>query len=304
MNAEGTRTSEITHSGICRTSIHRVEADGVTVFYRQAGPATAPVLLLLHGFPTSSFQFRELIPRLAGPYRVIAPDLPGFGFTEVPEQRQYRYTFDALAHTMLAFTDALALQRYALYVFDYGAPTGFRVAMARPERVTAIISQNGNAYEEGLGDSWAPIRRYWSNPTRENRDALRAALTPQGIRREYSVGMANPDLIAPEGYTLDAALIGRPGNVDIQLDLFLDYANNVKLYPAFQVYFRTVRPPLLAVWGRHDTYFVPAGAEAFRRDIPTTAVHLLDTGHFALETHVELIALLVRQFLGSRQQAE
>ena len=235
-------TKEGPTEGIARTTIHRVKADGVTVFYREAGPADAPVLLLLHGFPTSSFQYRELMPRLAGPYRVIAPDLPGFGVTEVPEKRQYWYSFDALAQTMLAFTDALGLERYALYVFDYGAPTGFRLAMARPDRVTAIISQNGNAYEEGLGDAWAPIRRYWSEPSAQNRAALRAALTPEGIRREYSLGIPNPDVIAPEGWTLDAALIARPGNADIQLDLFLDYANNVKLYPRFQDYFRTVQP--------------------------------------------------------------
>jgi pimeloyl-ACP methyl ester carboxylesterase len=297
MNATGSQGTKSPATAIARTTIHRVEADGVTVFYREAGLANAPVLLLLHGFPTSSFQFRELMPRLAGPYRVIAPDLPGFGFTEVPEQRRYRYSFDALAQTMLAFTDALRLERYAMYVFDYGAPTGFRLAVARPERVTAIISQNGNAYEEGLGDSWAPIRRYWSEPSAENRAALRAALTPAGIRREYAVGMSNPDVIAPEGWTLDAALIARPGNVDVQLDLFLDYANNVKLYPRFQEYFRAARPPLLAIWGKHDTYFIPAGAQAFRRDNPNAVVQLLDTGHFALETHVEDIAVAVERFL-------
>ena len=235
-----------------RTAIHRVSADGVTVFYRQAGPRDAPVVLLLHGFPASSFQYRELIPRLADRYRVIAPDLPGFGFTEIAEQRQYKYSFDALAETVLAFTDALGLKSYALYVFDYGAPTGFRLAMARPERVTAIVSQNGNAYEEGLGDAWAPIRRYWSNPTAENRDAIRKGLNAEGIRREYSVGIPNPAEIAPEGYTLDAALMVRPGNVEIQLDLFLDYRNNVALYPAFQEYFRKSKPPLLAIWGKRD----------------------------------------------------
>jgi pimeloyl-ACP methyl ester carboxylesterase len=228
---------------------------------------------------------------------VIAPDLPGFGFTEVPEQRHYQYSFDALAHTILAFTDALNLKRYALYVFDYGAPTGFRLAMARPERVTAIVSQNGNAYEEGLGDAWAPVRRYWSNPSPENRETLRKGLNAEGIRREYSVGIPNPELIAPEGYTLDAALMARPGNVDIQLDLFLDYANNVKLYPAFQEYFRKAKPPLLAIWGKRDLYFVPAGAEAFRRDIPSATVEFVDTGHFALETHLEESTLAMRQFL-------
>jgi len=241
------------------TSIHRIEADGVKVFYREAGQVDAPVVLLLHGFPTSSFQYRELIPLLADKYRVIAPDLPGFGFSDVPAERNYRYTFDALAQTILAFTDALHLQRYALYVFDYGAPTGFRLAMARPEHITAIVSQNGNAYEEGLGDAWAPIRRYWSQPTLENREAIRKSLNPEGIRREYSSGISNINLIKPEGYTLDAALLGRPGNVDIQLDLFLDYANNVKLYPAFQEYFRRYKPPMLAIWGKNDPYFIPPG---------------------------------------------
>jgi pimeloyl-ACP methyl ester carboxylesterase len=282
---------------IPRASIRRVKADGVKMFYREAGPSDAPVVLLLHGFPTSSFQYRELIPRLADRYRVVAPDLPGFGFTEVPNERHYKYSFDGMAKTILAFTDALGLTRYALYVFDYGAPTGFRLAMARPDRVTAIISQNGNAYEEGLGDAWAPIRRYWSKPSSENREEIRTALNLEGLRREYSSGISNPDSIAPEGYTLDAALMARPGNTDIQLDLFLDYANNVKLYPTFQEYFRKSQPPLLAVWGRHDPYFVPAGAEAFRRDNPNAVVRLLDTGHFALETHVEEIALATRQFL-------
>jgi len=276
------------------TSIHRVEADGVTVFYREAGAPDAPVVLLLHGFPTSSFQYRELIPRLADKFRVIAPDLPGFGFTEVPESRQYKYSFDALAKTILAFTDALHLKHYALYVFDYGAPTGFRLAMAHPERVTAIVSQNGNAYEEGLGDAWAPIRRYWSEPTAANREAVREALSPEGLRSQYTEGVPHPERIAPEGYTLDAAMIARPGNMDIQLDLFLDYANNVKLYPKFQEYFRTSKPPLLAIWGKHDPFFIPPGAEAFRRDNPNASVQFLDTGHFALETHVEEIAEAIR----------
>jgi pimeloyl-ACP methyl ester carboxylesterase len=279
------------------TLIRRIEADGVTVFYREAGAADAPVVLLLHGFPASSFQYRELIPRLADRYRVIAPDLPGFGFTIVPEERHYKYSFDALAHTLLAFTDALHLSRYALYVFDYGAPTGFRLAMARPERVTAIISQNGNAYEEGLGDAWTPIQRYWREPSSENREAVRQALSPEGLRWQYTAGVPNPDGIAPEGYTLDAAMIARPGNMDIQLDLFLDYANNVKLYPSFQEYFRKAKPPLLAIWGKHDPFFIPAGAEAFRRDNPNATVQLLDTGHFALETHVEEIAVATKQLL-------
>ena len=279
------------------TSLRRVHADGINIFYREAGPPEAPVVLLLHGFPSSSFQFRELIPRLADRYRVIAPDLPGFGFTEVPEERQYNYTFEGLAQSLLAFTEALHLTRYALYVFDYGAPTGFRLALAHPERVSAIVSQNGNAYEEGLGKAWEPIQRYWRDSTAENREALRPAFSPPAIRSQYTDGVTHPEEIAPETYTLNAALIARPGNEDIQLDLFLNYAENVKLYPAFQEYFRRNKPPLLAIWGKNDAFFVPPGAEAFRRDIPSAAVQFLDTGHFALETHVEEIAAVMRQFL-------
>jgi pimeloyl-ACP methyl ester carboxylesterase len=221
------------------TSIRKIEADGVQVFYRMAGDPSAPVLLLLHGFPASSFMFRELIPRLADQYRVIAPDLPGFGFTEVPAQRNYKYSFDALAQTLGAFTEALKIKSYALYVFDYGAPTGFRLAMAHPERVVAIVSQNGNAYEEGLGDAWGPIRKYWAEPTAENREVIRKnVLTLEGTRWQYTHGVTIPERVAPESYTLDTALMDRPGNKEIQLDLFLDYASNVKLYPKFQEYFR------------------------------------------------------------------
>jgi pimeloyl-ACP methyl ester carboxylesterase len=280
------------------TSIHRVEADGVQVFYRAAGEANAPVVLLLHGFPTSSFMFRELIPRLADDYRVIAPDLPGFGFTEVPPERQYSYTFDRLALTIDASTRALDIDRYAIYVFDYGAPTGFRLAMMHPDRVTAIVSQNGNAYEEGLGEAWSPIRKYWAAPTAENRDILRQTiLTAGGTRWQYTHGVANPESVPPESYTLDTALLERPRNKEIQLDLFLDYASNVKLYARFQEYFRQRRPPLLAVWGKNDPFFVPAGAEAFRRDLPDAKVQFLDTGHFAIETHVVEIASAMREFL-------
>jgi pimeloyl-ACP methyl ester carboxylesterase len=283
---------------IPHTSVRRVNADGVTIFYREAGPANAPVVLLLHGFPTSSFQFRELIPRLADRYRIIAPDLPGFGFTEVPDQRRYKYSFDALASTMLTFTDVLQLKSYALYVFDYGAPVGFRLAMARPDRVTAIVSQNGNAYEEGLGDAWAPIRKYWAAPTAENREVIRKnILTLEGTRWQYTHGVTKPESVAPESYTLDWALLQRPGNNEIQLDLFLNYASNVKLYPKFQEYFRKSKPPLLAIWGKNDPFFIPAGAEAFRRDNPNATVQFLDTGHFALETHVEDIAIAMRDFL-------
>ena len=285
------------------TSHHRVEADGIQVFYREAGPADAPVILLLHGFPTSSFQYRELIPRLADRYHVIAPDLPGFGFTDVPAEREYKYTFDALAKTIFAFTQALRLFRYAMYVFDYGAPTGFRLALMAPDRVTAIVSQNGNAYEEGLGNAWQPIQRYWREPTLEHRNAIRAGLNLEGLRHEYSSGIPDPSLIKPEGYTLDAALLARPGNVDIQLDLFLDYANNVKLYPTWQKYFREAKPPLLAVWGKYDPFFVPAGAEAFKKDIPNARIKFLPTGHFALETHLEEIVATMRPFLLESNQS-
>jgi pimeloyl-ACP methyl ester carboxylesterase len=290
--------SPATHRSVVPvTSVHKVEADGIQVFYRSAGDASAPVVLLLHGFPTSSFMFRDLIPRLADQYRVIAPDLPGFGFTQVPEGRKYVYTFDALAGTIEAFTNALSLSRYAVYVFDYGAPTGFRLAARHPERVTAIISQNGNAYEEGLGDAWGPIRTYWSAPTEANRDVLRQnILTLDTTRWQYTHGVADPDSVAPESYTLDTALLERPGNKEIQLDLFLDYASNVKLYPRFQEYFRKSKPPLLAIWGRNDPFFIPAGAEAFRKDIPNAQVSFLDTGHFAIETHAEEIAAAMKEF--------
>ena len=282
------------------TSIHWVEADGVRVFYRAAGNTTAPVVLLLHGFPASSFMFRELIPRLADKYRVVAPDLPGFGFTEVPSERKYTYSFDSLALTIDAFTQALKIDRYAIYVFDYGAPTGLRLAMAHPERVTAVVSQNGNAYAEGLGDAWGPIRQYWAAPTPENREVLRKnILTLEGTRWQYTHGVSQPESVPPESYTLDAALLERPGNKDVQLDLFLDYASNVKLYPKFQEYFRESQPPLLAIWGKNDPFFMPAGAEAFRKDLPNANIQFLETGHFAIETHVVEIAAAIKDFLAA-----
>jgi pimeloyl-ACP methyl ester carboxylesterase len=290
-------SSVLSQSAVPVTSIHKVKADGVDVFYRASGDPKAPVVLLLHGFPASSFMFRELIPRLADQFRVVAPDLPGFGFTEVPEERKYKYSFDALAHTVEAFTDALGLNRYAIYVFDYGAPTGLRLAMAHPERVTAIVSQNGNAYEEGLSDAWAPIRAYWQQPTPENREVIRKnILNLEGTRWQYTHGVAYPESVAPESYTLDAALLDRKGNTDIQLELFLDYASNVKLYPRFQEYFRKSKPPLLAIWGKNDPFFLPAGAEAYRKDLPNAKVQFLDTGHFATETHVVEIAAAMREF--------
>jgi len=229
---------------------------------------------------------------------VSRPDLPGFGFTEVPEERRYEYSFDVLAGTIEAFADALGLNRYAIYVFDYGAPTGFRLAMRHPERVTAIVSQNGNAYEEGLSDAWQPIRKYWSQPTAENREVIRQnILTLEGTRWQYTHGVANPEEVPPESWTLDAALLERPGNKDIQLDLFLNYASNVKLYPKFQEYFRRSKPPLLAIWGKNDPFFLPAGAEAYRKDLPAAQIQFLDTGHFAIETHFVEIAAAMKQFL-------
>ena len=282
------------------TSVNKVEADGIQVFYREAGDAAAPVLLLLHGFPTSSFMFRDLILRLADQYRVITPDLPGFGFTEVPAKRNYTYSFEAIAGTIEAFTEALGLNRYAVYIFDYGAPTGLRMALRHPERVTAIISQNGNAYEEGLGDAWGPIRTYWSQPTAENRDVIRQnVLTLETTRWQYTHGVENPESVPPESYTLDMALMERPGNKEIQLDLFLDYASNVKLYPKFQEYFRTSKPPLLAIWGKNDPFFIPAGAEAYRKDLPSARVEFLNTGHFATETHSIEIAAAIKEFLAA-----
>ena len=301
IQAEETARGEY-QSTVPVTRTQRIEADGVRVLYRSAGDTEAPVLLLLHGFPSSSFMFRDLIPRLADQYWVIAPDLPGFGFTEVPEERKYTYSFDALAGTIEAFTDVLGLQSYAIYVFDYGAPTGFRLAMRRPDRITAIVSQNGNAYEEGLGDAWGPIRTYWAQPTSANRDVIRQnILNFEGTRWQYTEGVAKPEVVAPESYTLDATLLERPGNKDIQLDLFLDYASNIKLYPKFQEYFRKSKPPLLAIWGKHDPFFIPAGAEAFRKDISNAQIQFLDTGHFAIETHAVEIAAAIRNFLGANK---
>ena len=265
------------------------------VFYREAGAPDAPVLLLLHGFPTSSHMFRDLIPRLAGHYRLIAPDLPGFGSTEVPAG--HTHSFDAIGRVIDGFTQALGIARYALYVFDYGAPTGFRLAMWHPERVTAIISQNGNAYEEGLSAEWEPWQRYWREPTASNREACRVALEPDVIRDFQYRNGADTTRVSPDGYTLDNAYLARAGADEIQLDLILDYRSNVALYPDFQRYFRESKPPLLAAWGRHDAFFLPAGAEAYRRDLPDAEVHLLDTGHFALETHAAEIAALIDRFL-------
>jgi len=274
--------------------------DGHQIFYREAGAKDAPTLLLLHGFPTSSHMFRNLIPPLADRYHVIAPDLPGFGFSKSPDREQFGYTFENLAAVIDRFTEQIGLDRYGIYIFDYGAPVGLRLAFAHPERITTIISQNGNAYEEGLSQGWNPIQKYWKDPTPANRAALKDFLTPDATKSQYLHGVADETLVAPEAYALDSALLARPGNDEIQLDLFLDYASNVALYPKFQSYFRTHRPPLLAVWGKNDPFFLPQGAEAFRRDNPEAEVHLFDTGHFALETHASEIAGVILNFLRHR----
>jgi pimeloyl-ACP methyl ester carboxylesterase len=274
--------------------------DGHKIFYREAGSRTSPTILLLHGFPTSSHMFRDLIPALADRYHVVAPDLPGFGFSDAPDRKQFPYTFERLAKVIGSFTETIGLDRFAIYVFDYGAPVGLRLALAHPERITAIISQNGNAYEEGLSQGWNPIQKYWKEPTAANRAALREFLKPEATQWQYSHGVQDTTLLAPEAYQLDSALLARPGNDEIQLDLFLDYASNVALYPKFQEYFRTKRPPLLAVWGKNDPFFLPPGAEAFKRDNPSAEVHLFDTGHFALETHAEEIGRVINDFLGRK----
>jgi pimeloyl-ACP methyl ester carboxylesterase len=279
---------------------HHAVVDGSKIFYREAGPKTAPTILLLHGFPTSSHMFRDLIPALADRYHVVAPDLPGFGFSDAPDRKRFPYTFENLAKVIDRFTQTIGLERYAIYVFDYGAPVGLRLALAHPERITAIISQNGNAYEEGLSQGWNPIQKYWKEPTTENRAALREFLTPNATKSQYLYGVQDATLVAPEAYELDSALLARSGNDEIQLDLFLDYASNVALYPKFQEYFRTKQPPLLAVWGKSDPFFLPPGAEAFKRDNPSAEVRFYDTGHFALETHQQEIAGAIRDFLSRK----
>ena len=273
------------------------DVGGLTVFYREAGPAHAPTLVLLHGFPSASHQFRELIPLLADRFHLVAPDLPGFGKSDMPARGDFGYTFEHMTEVIDRWTEALGLDRFALYVFDYGAPVGFRIATRHPERVTAIISQNGNAYEEGLSDAWSPIKAYWKDPSPANREAIRVMLEPQTTVWQYTHGVPDVTQVSPDGYGLDNYYLARGGADEIQLDLFLDYASNVALYPEFQEYFRASRPPLLAVWGSNDPFFVSAGAEAFKRDIPDADVRLLPTGHFALETHVDEIATAIGQFL-------
>ncbi|HEY6456680.1 MAG TPA: alpha/beta hydrolase [Steroidobacteraceae bacterium] len=277
-----------------------VDVDGFKVFYREAGPAKAPKLLLLHGFPSSSHMFRDLIPLLAERFHIIAPDLPGFGLSDMPPRTQFKYTFDHIAAIIDRFTEVVKFDRFALYLFDYGAPTGFRIATRHPERITAIVSQNGNAYEEGLSEGWNPIRAYWQDPSQENRKALRAFLAPEATRWQYTHGVSDEASVSPDGIALDNFYLARDGADEIQLDLFGDYQSNVALYPSFQAYFRKHRPRFLAVWGKNDPFFLPPGAEAFRRDIPQADVRFFDTGHFALETHAQQIASAISEFLQER----
>jgi pimeloyl-ACP methyl ester carboxylesterase len=278
-------------------SYQKVDVGGQHVFYRQAGPNDAPAILLLHGFPTASHMFRDLIPQLADRFRLVAPDLPGFGQSDMPARRAFEYTFENLANVIDRFTEVIDLRRFAMYVFDYGAPIGFRLAVRHPDRITAIVSQNGNAYEEGLSEGWNPIRAYWRDRSQVNRDALRRFLSPETTRWQYQHGVPNEAAVSPDGYSLDTFYLTRPGADEIQLDLLGDYQSNVELYPTFQRYFRTHKPRLLAVWGKNDPFFLPRGAEAFRRDTPSARVHFFDTGHFALETHSTEIAEEIRRFL-------
>ncbi len=277
-----------------RIKYRTADPDGFKIFYREAGSPDAPKLLLLHGFPSASHMFRNLIPLLADRFHIIAPDLPGFGKSDMPERG---CTFDRIANTIDRFTEIVGFDRYAVYVFDYGAPTGFRLAVKHPERIAAIISQNGNAYEEGLSEGWNPIRAYWEEASSANREVLRAFLKPETTIWQYTHGVRDATAVSPDGYSLDNFYLGRPGADDLQLDLFGDYKSNVALYPVFQKYFRTYKPPFLAVWGKNDPFFLPAGAEAFKRDIPGAVVRFFDTGHFALETHVAEIAAAIRDFL-------
>lgn len=276
----------------------KVAVDGIEVFYREAGNRSKPTLLLLHGFPSSSHMFRDLFPLLMDQFHLVAPDLPGFGQTELLPRDKFAYTFENLANVIARFTEILELDRFGIYVFDYGAPVGWRLATKCPERVTSIITQNGNAYAEGLSDGWNPIRKYWQEPSQVNRDALRELLKPEATLWQYTHGVTNVEAVSPDGYSLDDFYMARPGAHEVQLDLFLDYASNVSLYPEFQACFRKHQPQVLAVWGRNDPFFLPAGAEAFKRDVQNARVVFYDTGHFALETHAVEIAGEIHRFFG------
>ena len=278
-------------------SYQNARVNDLNIFYREAGKKSAPTLLLLHGFPSSSHMFRNLIPLLAPHYHIVAPDFPGFGQTDLPDHKKFAYTFANLAEVIGKFTETIGLKKFSIYIFDYGSPVGLRMALKHPERIQAIISQNGNAYVEGLSDGWNPIRAYWQDPSQANRDALRSMLTPQTTEFQYVHGVADKSLVSPDGRSLDDFYLARPGAHEAQLDLFLDYAKNVELYPEFQKFFRTAKPPLLAVWGRNDPFFLPAGAEAFKRDLPAAEIHFFDTGHFALETHGDEIGAAILKFL-------
>jgi pimeloyl-ACP methyl ester carboxylesterase len=275
----------------------KTDVGGLKIFYRRAGPVDAPKLLLLHGFPSAGHMFRNLIPQLMERFHIIAPDLPGFGQSDMPSRDTFHYTFDNIARVIDRFTEVVGFNRFAIYVFDYGAPTGFRLAARHPERIAAIISQNGNAYEEGLSEGWNPIRAYWTQASDANREALRTFLSPETTIWQYTHGVPDRTLVSPDGYSLDNYYLARPGADELQLDLFGDYKTNIALYPKFQSYFRKYRPPLLAVWGKNDPFFLPAGAEAFKRDISNAEVQFFNTGHFALESHGDEIAAVIRDFL-------
>lgn len=283
------------------TTYHSVIIEGLKIFYRTAGNPENPAILLLHGFPSASHSFRELMPILADRYYLVAPDYPGFGNSAIPDRKEFVYTFEHITDIVEAFTEHLGLTRYAMYVFDYGAPIGFRLAMRHPERIAAIISQNGNIYREGLGEKWAAREKYWNNPTPELRNTYRSAYAPTTIIRQYTDG-TEEGKVSPDGYTLDIYYMSRPEVDEPQSDLIFDYQSNVKLYPDFQRYLREHQPPLLAVWGKNDVSFIPQGAEAFKKDLPDAEIHLVNSGHFALETHSFEIAQLMIDFLQRRMK--
>lgn len=277
------------------------DLDGFEMFYREAGPADAPVVLLLHGFPTSSHMFRNLIPYLADRFHVIAPDLPGFGQSAAPDHADFSYTFDSAAHLVQKLLTKLGITRYAVNVFDYGAPTAWRLALADPEAITALVVQNGNAYDEGLdNDFWVPVKRYWADPSTDNRDALRKLVTADLTKFQYTAGMANPELISPDNWVIDQVLLDRPGNDEIQLDYFLDYGTNPALYPAVQQWLRDKQPPTLIVWGANDVIFPADGAHPYKRDVQDIEFHLFDSGHFLLEDRPDEVFALIYEFLARK----